>query len=55
MANYWHDRYLQALSKVREAQSAHTRRAYQDLATHYKAMRQFCERSPIGDEYKSAA
>jgi len=44
MAHYWHSRYLQALSKLEAAQSTNARCAYLDLASHYLAMQQFCER-----------
>lgn len=47
MSNYWHARYLQALAKVNQAQSAEARSAYADLAAHYDAMHRLCERSPV--------
>jgi hypothetical protein len=45
MDDYWHNRYLRALSLREQAQSSGIRSAYGDLADHYKAMREFCERS----------
>jgi len=54
MSEYWHNRYLLALAKIDEAQSVQARSAYIDLAAHYRAMRQFCDRSPVGG-YRSAA
>jgi hypothetical protein len=54
MANYWEARYLVALSKANQAQSPQTKLAYIDLATHYQAMRRFCERAPVR-AYQSAA
>lgn len=53
MADYWHARYLLALSKVESSQSSRTRCAYLDLASHYWAMKQFCERP--GETQKVAA
>jgi hypothetical protein len=47
MNNYWHARYLQAVAKVNQAQSAQARSAYADLAAHYDAMHRLCERSPV--------
>jgi uncharacterized protein YukE len=47
MNNYWYARYLEALAKVSQAQSAETRSAYADLAAHYNAMQRLCERSPV--------
>jgi len=54
MADYWHTRYLQALSKVEASESSKARSAYLDLASHYWAMKRFCERSP-GDCARHAA
>jgi hypothetical protein len=54
MTNYWHARYLQAIAKVEQAQSARTRCAYADLAAHYDAMHRLCAHSPVG-ELRSAA
>jgi hypothetical protein len=44
MAQYWHARYLQTLLKVESARSPQVRCAYLDLAVHYRAMQQLCER-----------
>jgi len=55
MADYWHNRYLQTLSKIDQAQSAAARSAYMDLAIHYKAMRRFCERAPDPELLRRAA
>jgi hypothetical protein len=48
MTNYWQARYLLAVAKVEQAQSARARSAYADLADHYEAMCRLCERSPAG-------
>lgn len=47
MNNYWHARYLHAVAKLNQAQSAETHSVYADLAAHYEAMRRLCERSPV--------
>ncbi len=55
MADYWHSRYLQTLSNIAEAKCPKVRSAYMDLAAHYSAMRQFCERGVAADVYRTAA
>jgi hypothetical protein len=51
MAQYWRSRYLQALSKLETAQSTNMRSAYLDLASHYLAMQQFCDRTTTQESH----
>ena len=55
MADYWHTRYLDAQSKIHEAESSQARSAYMKLAAHYKAMRAFCDRGPVVEGYRLTA
>jgi hypothetical protein len=55
MADYWHARYVEALSKVNAARSPQARSAYSDLAAHYRAMREFCDRPKIFEGVRTAA
>jgi hypothetical protein len=55
MADYWHKRYLEALFQSESAMSSNARAAYEDLASHYYAMKRFCDRrSPVQEQQLAA-